>query len=130
MLYLYVLYRPRDYNYWALKRFFFLITNDEDLFEHYFQDYSRSYNIAFKVFCIDSLKDQCFLVQNLYGGVFTVYCDHLQNPHSQRLVHHCTRRRSRSSHSWSDFHLHMKINASHIAIKFFNHTPLSAESLI
>ena len=39
----------------------FLVTNDEDLFEHYFKDNSWSYGAASEVFYINFLKYQRFL---------------------------------------------------------------------
>ena len=65
------------YDYRAVKKFF-LVTNDEDLFECYFQDIPCFSGAVLEVFCMNFLKTQCFFVQNLCKRDFTICCHHLQ----------------------------------------------------
>ena len=121
-------YIQHNYDYRAVEKIF-LVTNDEDLFECYFQDIPWSSGAVLEVFCMNFLKTQCFFVQNLCKRDFTICCHHLQISCSQCLVHRRIRCHSSSSHYRSDFHLHIKTNTLHVAIAFFNHTLIHADSL-
>lgn len=56
------------YDYRAVKKIF-LVTNDEDLFECYFQDIPCFSGAVLEVFCMNFLKTQCFLYKIFVNGI-------------------------------------------------------------